>query len=161
MIVFRKNKTTTDIEFIDNSSKFMIERKELLGYYNGDNTVSEHYLIHHRKYNFNIVKEAAESLQERVDARSNIIQEVKIFVHNGILMDYIKKGKTIAEANLLAIQDGGAFFNQYRTQLSNFIEVADPSLKNIVISDTSHAFLNLYIAENVTARQYFYSRLNY
>lgn len=148
-------------EFIDNSSKFMVERKEWLGYYNGDNTVPEYYLIHHRKYNFNVVKEAAESLQERVDARSNIIQEVKIVVHNGILMDYITKGKSVAEANLLAIQDGGAFFNQYRTQISNFIEVADPSLKNIVLSDTSHNFLNLYVAPNVTARQYFYGRLNY
>lgn len=148
-------------EFIDNSSKFMVERKEWLGYYLGDGTIPEYYLIHHRKYNFNVVKEAAESLQERVDARSNIIQEVKIVSHNAILKDYLMKGKTMTEANFLAIQDGGTFFNEFRQQISNFIEVADPSFKNAVYSDTKYSLLNLYAATNVTVRQYVYSRLNY
>lgn len=148
-------------EFIDNSSKFMIERKEWLGYYLGDQTVPEYYLIHHRKYNFSVVKEAAESLQERVNARSNIVQEVKIVAHSCIVGSYMMQGKSSVEANGLAILDGGLFFNQYRTHVSNFIEVADPSFKNSILSDSTNSFLNFYVAPNVTARQYIYSRLNY
>ena len=148
-------------EFIDNSSKFMIERKEWLGYYLADLSIPEYYLIHHRKYNFSVVKEAAESLQERVDARSNIVQEVKIIAHSCIVGSYMMQGKSSVEANGLAIQDGGLFFNQYRTHISNFIEVADPSFKNAVLTDSTNAFLNYYVAPNVTARQYIYGRLNY
>lgn len=148
-------------EFIDNASGFMIERKELLGYYLGDNTCPEHYMIHNRKYDFNSVREASESLQERVDARSNIVQEVKIVAHSTLVKMFMMQGKTIVQANGLAIQAGSLFFEEYRTKVSNFIEVASSAFKETILADTTTLFLNEYCAPNVTLRQYIYGRLSY
>ena len=70
-----------DFEFTDNAMKFMIDRKEKLKYYRQDGSFEGPFTIHQRSYDFTNIKEATESIQERTQARKNIIDENKASDH--------------------------------------------------------------------------------
>lgn len=150
-----------NFEFVDNASKFMVERKEWLGYYQKDGTIPEQFMIHHRAYDFTDLKEASESLAERVEARTNIIAELKIVIQTLLITNAMQAGHSAGEAAMISITEGTIFFNDYKDSIRNFIEVASSEFKTGIYSDTTYAFLNQYIKPNVTCRQYIFDRLTY
>lgn len=148
-------------DFIDNGSKFMIDRKEWLGYYQNDDTCPEYYLIHHRTYDFTNINEATESLQERVTARSNIIQEIKIVSQSFMVGMYMAQGQSVTTASLSSIVLGKTFFNAFRFEISDFIEIASNDFKNNIANTVDFPWLDGKINATTTLRQYIVDRLMY
>lgn len=148
-------------EFIDNGSRFMIDRKEKLGYYQNNGLVPAYYTIHHRSYDFNILNEATESLAERVEARGNIIQEVKIVCHSFMVGMYMAQGQNVTQASTSAITLGQTFFNAFRLDIADFIEVASDKFKINIAADTTFTWIDGNIAPGVTLRQYIVDRVTY
>lgn len=154
-------------EFVNNSAGFMTKRKELLGYCRNDGKIDEYYSIHSRDYNFANITQATESLSERVQARSNIIQEIKIVLNNTLINYLISYGDNPIVANNKSLIIGKDFFNEYRFEISDFIEVASPGFKGkILLQDNGlenpkYPWLNAFVAPNVTLRMWIYDRLTY
>lgn len=154
-------------EFVNNSSGFMISRKELLGYYQNDGTCTEYYTIHHRTYDFNNINQATESMNERVSARSNIIQEIKIVINSSLIKWLIDYGDAPSVAMNKSLVIGKDFFAEYRFEISDFIEVASPGFKQKIllqdkdVENPKYPWLEKLLAPNVTLRNWIYDRLTY
>lgn len=147
--------------FIDNEYRFMIERQEWLGYYNNEGDVPEYYLIHKRTYDFTKIDQATESIVERVTARNNIIQGLKIVVNNFLIQYHMAQGLTFTNAVHQAILTGGALFNAYRLDIYNFVEIASESFKTNLAVDTQFSWLNGEVAPGVTVKAYIIDRVTY
>lgn len=155
---------TIEFEFVDNSMKFMIERKEYLKYYKEDGTTSDAFLIHKRLYDFTNLKEATESIQERSQARRNIIDEVKVFLNGFIVQKSMMEGKSIAESNMIAMSLGGGFMQNHQNKINAWVETASGDLKPYLLNssnETQEDFLNWYVQAGVRVRDYFLSRISY
>lgn len=147
--------------FVDNAYKFMISREEWLGYYNKEGNVPNYYMIHKRYYNFNNISQATESMNERVSARNNIIQEIKMVINNSIATWHIRNGSSPTTAAGMAIITGKDFLNSYRFDVTDFVEVASNSFKLKVSSDTMYSFLDYEVTQGFTIRNYITDRLTY
>jgi len=158
-----KNTLVAEIQYVftDNASKFMIERKEILGYYQNNNICSEYYVIHKRNYDFNIINEATDSLNERIQARQSIFQEIKITIYGFLVQYFMSQGQSFYDANINALLIGKNFFNTFRPDIADFIEVASGDFKNNVLSDINYSWLNENIAPLVSVRFYIADRLTY
>jgi hypothetical protein len=157
------NEIVAEIKFTfrDNIYKFMELREEWLGYYTREGKINEYYLIHKRTYDFSKLTEASESMSERVQARNNIIQELKIVI-NGILTQYyMALGDNASTASMKAIVAGKDFFNAYRLDISDFIEVASNSFKNNILNDQTLLWLNVNIQPGVNVKMYIADRITY
>jgi len=148
-------------EFDTNSLGFMTARREKLAYYRNDGTRGDQYLIHERHYDFGISFEACESLQERVQARTNIFQEIKMVVNGFLIQYFVAQGNGLATASGLALAQGKALTTKYRFDIDDFVQLATPDFKNNVLADTEFAWLDANIAAGVTVRQYIAGKLSY
>lgn len=147
--------------FIDNAYKFMAQREEWLGYYNHAGIITEYYLIHKRTYDFTKLDQATESMQERVTARNTIIQGLKIVINSFLVQYHVAQGNSVSTSAAKAIVTGGTFFNNYRNNISDFIEVASGSFKTNVLADTTFPWLDNPIAPGVSVRAYIVDRITY
>lgn len=153
-----------DFEFVDNSMKFMVERREFLKYYKTDGTFSGPFLIHKRIYDFVNLKEATESIQERSQARRNIIDEVKVFLNGFIVQKSMMEGQSATDANITAMVIGGTFMQLHKAKLDAWIETAAGDLKPYLLNanaDTQEPFLDWLVQPNVKVRDYFLNRISY
>lgn len=153
-----------DYEFTDNAMKFMVDRKEKLKYYREDGTFAGPFTIHHRTYDFNNLKEATESIQERVQARRNIIDEVKVFLNGFIVQKSMLEGQNQGQANVTAMTLGGGFMQTHQAKINAWIETAAGDLKPYLQNtnnDTQEPFLDWYIQAGVRVRDYFLNRITY
>ncbi len=153
-----------DFEFTDNAMKFMTERKEWLKYYNTDGSFEGPFLIHQRQYDFANLKEATESIQERSQARRNIIDEIKVFLNGFIVQKSMLEGQTPSQANVTAMVLGGGFMQSHQTKINAWIETAAGDLKPYLLnlnSDQQEPLLDWYVQAGVRVRDYFLSRISY
>jgi hypothetical protein len=153
-----------DFVFIDNPLKFMVERTESLKYYKNNGDFVGPYLIHKRTYDFNNLKEATESIQERSTARRNIIDEVKVFLNGFIVNKSIAEGMSLSAASVNAMVLGGGFMQLHQNKINAWIETASGDLKPYLLNannETQEAFLDWNIQAGVRVRDYFIQRISY
>lgn len=153
-----------DYEFTDNAMKFMVDRKEKLKYYREDGSFAGPFTIHHRIYDFNKLKEATESIQERVQARRNIIDEIKVFLNGFIVQKSMLEGMNQGQANVEAMTLGGGFMQAHQAKINAWVETAAGDLKPYLQNannDTQEPFLDWYIQAGVRVRDYFLNRITY
>lgn len=156
-------------EFVVNEQNFVTERKELLGYVQGDGDVPAYYLIRHKIYDMSNFADKAEVVEERSYARQYIMKEIKSVINDVLGLYYIVMAapevrKTPQELWTMA----GNFWTLYSSAIDSWYNTATWELKHMIETDTSVEFLNLIVppqisqdAEPKTVRQYIIDRITY
>lgn len=135
-------------------------RKELkLSYYNSDGSEGVKFLIKREDIDFTVPNQLAKSIQERVNARQSIVDEIKA-VCSGSL-------QVVLQLNLEQVVNLiTPFWDEFKVHRENFIELAHKAWQNDVavidLTDPNYSWLTTPIdANGTTCQQYMLFRLGY
>lgn len=143
--------------FVTNADNFVIERTESIYYIKNDDTDGIEVKISHRTYDPTNLGDVALMMQERTQARSFIIEEIKAFTA-GVLQ---QAPMTIPQIIALTI----GFWNDHSGLMNEFIGLGYEGFKDAIAAiDTTVDYTWLGTVWNVdgdTLQDYFVSRLSY
>lgn len=153
------NVKVSEISFeFQDQNYLMVDRKEWLKYFREDGTACDPVLINHKIYDLSNVKDGAEAIQERIEARSEIVSGVKAFL-SGVIMQAL--GQSIEQV----IATITPFWDETKTNREKFIEFGTQEwlgqINAIDLGTTPHTYLAIPVAQGVTVKDYLMGALNY
>jgi hypothetical protein len=147
--------------FEDNAQGLMTRRVEEISYVqNGEGDVLGPYFTK-LDQSFNIVASEyhrAQVLQERVQARQAILEDVKLVVMNVLTT-------AMPDAPIQDVYNvGGAFWREHSNALDSFVQVSDQTFRDVELpaaSSVTYPWLEAEIAPSITLRAWIIDRLTY
>ena len=144
--------------FYDASGGLFYQREQYLAYYNSNGTLGNKFLIKKKIINFTVPNQLAESINERVQARGSIVDEIKA-VCSGALQVALQLSLEQV-VNMIK-----PFWDSTRQDRENFIELASTDWMNYIATiDTSAEYTWLATpvdANGTTCKDYMLYRLGY
>lgn len=148
-----------EIQFVFEADalNFMKRRTEMLAYYKNDDSRGEQYAIADDVYDMAIPYHLRLVMQERSEARSSIIAEVKAFLNGALAQYYLPQGWTYPQI----LEVVGDFWNKYGEPINAWIAVASPRFRDMLTEETEFEFLDVPVAPGVTMKQYVLNKTQY
>ena len=149
-----------EIRFSFETENYLVtDRKEHLHQVREDGSYSEGFLIKHKIYDLTDLKDGSDAVQERIDARQEIVSSMKSFL-SGVIMQAL--GQTIDQV-IVTITP---FWDETKVDRDKFIEFGTDEWKgdiaNIDLATTAHTYLAIPIDQNgTTVKDYMIGRLTY
>lgn len=144
-------------EFLDAPGGLFYQKSQFLAYYNTNGTLGTKFLIKKKLIDFTVPNQLAESINERVVARSSIVDEIKA-VCSGALQVATQQS---LEQIILMIKP---FWDATRQDRENFVELATHDWRNYILNADlqTYAWLGYPVdANGTTCQQYMLYRLGY
>lgn len=148
-----------EIQFVfeADSLNFMKRRTELLAYYKNDDTRGEQYAIADDVYDMTVPYHLRLVMNERSEARSSIIAEIKAFLNGVLAQYYLPQGWTYPQI----LEVVGDFWNKYGEHINAWIAVASPRFRDMLAAETEFEFLDVQVAPGVTMKAYILNKTQY
>lgn len=144
-------------EFESDSLNFMRRRTELLSYYKKSGERGEQFAIADDFYSLDNPYHLQIIMQERSEARSMIIEQVKAFLNGVLAQFYLPQGWTYPQI----LQVVGEFWNKYGAPINAWISVASPQFQTMLTAEEDFEFLDLEVSPGVTVKQYVLQKTSY
>ncbi|MGZ3773034.1 MAG: hypothetical protein ACXVCY_04610 [Pseudobdellovibrionaceae bacterium] len=143
--------------FETNSLNFMTRRTEKLGYYNNADQVDEHYVIYDQHYDLSNPVDMRIVTQERSDARSTILAEIRGNINVVLAEKYLPLGWTYKDILNLA----GEFWKKYGVNIDSWVNTGADNLKTDLLNDTQFEFLAYTTPQGQVIRDYIIQKISY
>lgn len=145
--------------FYDAPGGLFFKKEIYLSYMDSHQSLMDRFLIGKKEINFSIPNQLSESIQERVEARSAIVDEIKAVCSGAI---QVALGISLEQVVMTILP----FWNTYETERKNFIEMASRDWLNTVLAIDEDAVGNEWMKipvdlNGTTCRQYMLYRLGY
>ena len=144
--------------FYDVPGGLFYKKEVYLSYVDSKGGLMTPFLIKRKEIDFTVANQLAESIQERVDARGAIVDEIKAVCSGSLQVALSLNLEQVV--NLIQ-----PFWNSYETQRKNFIELASRDWMNLIagLSTTGeYSWLATPVdANGTTCQQYMLYRLGY
>lgn len=132
--------------FETDSFNFMTRRTEVLSYFNNMGEAPNSWPIHDQFYDANDPHHQVERINERVEARQAIMNEIKAKLDAFLFVVYQAQGMSYAQ--ILAI--GGAFWAEYQGYINAWYHTGTPEFKTAIAADAKFSFMNLEVPASHT-----------
>lgn len=148
-----------EIQFVFEADalNFMTRRTELLAYFKKNDERGEQFTIADDHYDKAVPYHLRLIMEERSEARSAIIAEVKAFLNGVLAQYYVPQGWTYPQ--ILGVV--GEFWAKYGESIGAWIAVSSPKFRDTLAEETEFEFLDLEVSGGVTVKQYVLNKTSY
>lgn len=144
-------------EFEVDQFNFMTKRIENLGYFTEKGELQKEWIIWSQDYLPTVPHHQSERIAERVEARSNIMNQIKSVLDVAVAAFYFQQGSTYSEILVIA----GQFYKTYNEDIQMFINTGSPALRLRIESELLEGVLAIPISVEQTVKDFLIERLSY